>query len=298
MKKLMLIVNPRAGRGKGEQVKDEIVEVFRENGWESAEYMTERRGHATEYAYEHGSKYDLLVCVGGDGTLSEVTEGLMKLPKEARPIVGYIPLGTANDVASSLGLSKTPSQAAEMIMNGVPMELDIGKIDDSYFTYIIAFGAFTDVPFTTPQKTKNALGHLAYLLEGASRIPNIGTNHVKVTYDDGELEDDFLFGCIMNTLSVGGVVRFDPNDVSLSDGNFEVIMVKKPSHVTLYFKIITSILSGKFDDEHIVFLHTKKVHFLIDKPVSWTRDGEDGGLHDDVTAENVNKAIKIIVPRG
>ena len=296
MKRLMLIVNPKSGKGRGEKVKDSIVDVFRKHGWESIEYITERRGHATEFARDHGTGYELLVCVGGDGTLSEVMNGLMMLPKDARPTVGYIPLGTANDVASSLHLSKKPEKAAEMIMTGTPMELDIGTMGDKAFTYIIAFGAFTDVPFTTPQKMKNILGHLAYVIEGASRIPSIETYRVKTTYDDGEAEGDYLFGCIMNTMSVGGIVKFDPATVGLSDGYFEVILVKKPPHFTDYAKIVASVLSGKFDNENIVFIHTKKVRFQIDRLASWTRDGEDGGLHDDVTSENICRAVKIIIP--
>ena len=298
MKTLMLIANPTSGKGHAKKILGSLIYIFRENGYLTNVYLTTAKGEAAEFAYEYSGDYDLLVCVGGDGTLSEVISGLMRLDKDRRPAVGYIPMGTANDIASSLGISKDPETAARDAVTGSPMIIDIGKAGDSMFSYIAAFGAFSEVSYTTPQNTKNILGHLAYIIEGISHLPSIRTHHTVVEYDEGTIDGDFIFGCVMNTLSVGGIVHFDPETVGLSDGYFEILLVKTPKNVLEYKDIIGSITSQKFDNENIVFMHSKKARFTFDEPVAWTRDGEDGGAHTDISLEDINCAVRIIVPDG
>ena len=298
MEQLMLIVTPKAGKGQGTKALGSIISVFSRYGYITCVYMTTAGGDAARFAQKYGSEYDRLVCIGGDGTLSEVLEGLMRLEKDERPTIGYIPMGTANDVAASLALSKKPTDAAETVVTGIETDLDVGKMNGRAFSYIVAFGAFTEVPYTTPQDTKNVLGHLAYIIEGIGRIGDIKTHHATVTYDDGVIEGDFIFGCIMNTLSVGGIVKFDPSDVGLSDGYFEIILVNELKNVGDLSAIVAAVTSGNFNNESITFLHTKRARFEFSEPVSWTRDGEDGGTHIDVTVENNNCAVKILVSGG
>lgn len=298
MKTLMLIVNPASGKGQAKKILGSVLSIFRNKGYASTVYLTTERGQATGFAREYGGKYELLVCVGGDGTLSEVIEGLMQIERSSRPAVGYIPMGTANDIATSLSLPKIPESAAEVAVTGQVIDLDIGRIGDHIFSYIAAFGAFTDVPYTTPQNNKNILGHLAYLIEGVGKIATIKPHWVMVEHDDGVIEDEFLFGCVMNTMSVGGIVKLGPEIVGLSDGYFEILLVKKPKNVLDYNGIIASVTSQKFDNENIILLHTKNARFRFDYPVSWTRDGEDGGALSDIVVENLHCAIKMVVPEG
>ena len=298
MKNLMLIVNPASGKGQAKKILGDVLTIFRSRGYASTVYMTTGRGQATSYARRFGSKFELVVCIGGDGTLSEVTEGLMKLDRSVRPALGYIPMGTANDVATSLGIPKTPKEAAQVAVSGNYKAVDLGRFGDHIFSYIAAFGAFTDVPYTTPQNNKNILGHLAYLIEGAARIPTIKPHFAELIYDGGMIEDEFLFGCVMNTMSVGGIVKFGPELVGLSDGFFEVILVKEPKNVLDYPAIIGSVTSQKFDNENIIFLHTRNAKFTFDYPVAWTRDGENGGEVKSVFIENLHLAIRIALPEG
>jgi len=296
MTPIMLIVNPRSGKGRAERSLGGIIAAIRQYDYIPTVYLTQRSGHATEYARDCGSDYPLIMCVGGDGTLSEVYEGLMMLPEDNRPAVGYVPMGTANDIASSLGLSKIPEEAAAAAVTGSAAYLDVGRIGDRVFSYISAFGAFTDVPYATPQSSKNALGHLAYMIEGIGRLPAIKPVHVKMEYDKGVIEGDFLFGCVMNTLSVAGLLRLNSEQVGLNDGVFEIVLVKDPKNVIGLSTIAASVLTGTFDDENIFFTHTKKARFIFDEPVAWTRDGEDGGSHQDITAENLHMAVKMMIP--
>ena len=292
--KLMLLVNPHAGKGGAVSALGEVLQVFCRAGWAPTVYMTEKRGDAPRLAREHAADYDRIVCIGGDGTLSETVAGIVTLP--GAPPLGYIPMGTANDVATTLGLSRDPVEAAQTIVSGTPHPLDVGCMNgDSFFTYIAAFGAFTDVSYETRQESKQALGLLAYLLEGLGALPKITPTHARVLLDDGEEEGDYIFCGVTNSTSVAGMVRLDKGIVSLSDGLFEVILVKNPESIGYLSNIVIDILGKKYQDPHVKVLHSRTVHFLCEEPVKFTRDGEAGGLHGDVTLENLHQAIRIVL---
>ena len=293
-KKMMLIINPVAGRGGYVLNFGEAMRVFAHGGYLTTLYFTSGKGEARAFAGEYGKDYDVVTCVGGDGTLSEVLSGLMALDNP--PPVGYIPMGTANDVATTLHLPKNDTVgAANVIVSGVPHPYDIGGFgDDEYFAYIAGFGAFTNVSYTTPQDQKNMLGHLAYVLQGMAELPNIETVHTRVEFDDGVIETDLVYGSMSNSTSVAGIVKLSENMVSLGDGYSELVLVKDPKDVGGFGEILSSVLSGRFDGDKLTILHTKKAKFTFDHPVAWTRDGEDGGKHSEVTLVNYNRPVQLI----
>jgi diacylglycerol kinase (ATP) len=292
---ILLIVNPVAGKGQTSFSLFRIMSELCSEGRAVTTYMTDGPGKAFSLAREHGPDFGTLVCVGGDGTLSEIIGGLMQIPQEKRPYIGYIPMGTANDMAATLKLSKTPSEAARCILEGKPRDLDVGRLCDKYFGYVAAFGAFTEVSYTTPQDTKRAFGHFAYLLEGMASLTRIKYYHSKIEYDNGVLEGDYVFGAVTNSTSIAGLVRLDPSDVGLSDGLFEVILVKNPRRLGDLSRIFNGVLTNNYDNENVIFLHTKNIRFTFDNPVAWTCDGESGGSFTVADAENLNRAVKIIV---
>lgn len=292
-KSLMLIINPVSGKGQAKTAMFDILSVFSESDYAVTVFMTGKKGDAEEMARDESGKFDVVVCVGGDGTLSEVMSGLMQA--EAPPPLGYIPMGTANDVAATLKLSKNPRAAAQAIVEGTPTPMDVGMLADKYFSYIAAFGAFTEVSYSTPQETKKVIGHLAYILEGMASLPRITSYHAAIEYDDGLLEGDFVFGGVTNSTSVAGLIKIASDDVALNDGLFEVLLIKNPQNITDMNGIITSILSHNYDPEYVLFLHTKRIHFTFDEEVAWTRDGESGGSYSEVTAENCHCALQVIL---
>lgn len=290
----MLIVNPASGRG-GYQFKfTEMLHYLDKNGYRTTLYFTDKPGDATEYSKKHGSKYDIVTCIGGDGTLSEVIAGLMQLEK--KPKLSYIPMGTANDVATTLGLPKNDTVgAAKRIVEGKPHPFDIGGFGkDSYFAYIAAFGAFTEVSYETPQSQKKALGHLAYVLQGAASLQKIETYRTKVEFDDGVIEADLVYGSMSNSTSVAGIVHLKDDMVSLGDGVSELVLVKDPGSLEGFGEIVTSVLSRRFDSDKLIILHTKKAVFTFEKPVAWTRDGEDGGEHQRLELYNYERPLEFV----
>ena len=297
MKKLMLIINPAAGRGAYEQEIGRALHTLYGGGCLPTVYFTEATGDAVRLAAAHAADYDIVCCIGGDGTLSETVSGLMQAP--VRPPIGYFPLGTTNDVATTLGLPKNDMpRAAEVICAGRAVDFDVGCFGEKeYFTYVAAFGAFTDVSYETPQEQKQALGHLAYVLEGMTRLPRLTSYRCWVSLDGGpEEEHSVLFGGVMNSTSVAGLVRLDSERVQLDDGLFEVVLVRNPRSVADFKQLLGEAKRSDFTQGEFLFVRqARSVRFRFETPVPWTRDGESGGAFEEVTLCNSARAVQFLV---
>jgi len=289
---MMLIINPHSGRGLSKTALGTIVSKLCDADHSVTVFFSHDKT-PEELAFEHASKHDLAVCVGGDGTLSGVISGLLRANT---PIpVGFIPAGTSNDVATTFALSRDPSAAAQKIIRGKPKAIDIGRFFDKYFTYIAAFGAFTGVAYSTPQSAKRALGHFAYVLGGLADVAAIKPRRTIVEYDGKTIEGDFIFGGVTNSTSMAGIVKLNPKRVDLSDGEFEIILVKQPLVLADFFDILQSITVQEYDGDNVNMLHASNVRFIFEEQVPWTIDGEDGGKHKRVEITNSNKAIELII---
>lgn len=295
MRKLLYIYNPTAGRKTAKVNLSDVLEVFTRQGYEITVRPTLERGDATAAARALGPNYDRLVCCGGDGTLNETVRGLLALPDGQRPVLGYIPAGTTNDFSRTLGLPKTAAELAEVAGAGTPRPVDVGEAQGQPFTYVAAFGLFTDVSYSTPQANKNLLGHFAYVLEGAGRLANIPSYHMKVTTDQGqEVEDDFIYGMVGNTVSVGGLVNLPRDKVLLDDGRFEVILIRQPKTPKDWQSILTALTNLELvEDGAVVGFSASDMTFSCDAPVAWTVDGEFGGEQAVTTVKNLPRAITI-----
>ena len=290
----MLIVNPNAGRGGYRFYFGDAMKVLADGGYQISLFFTTRPGEATEFAACYAMEYDTVACIGGDGTLSEVISGLMRVQNP--PPVGYFPMGTTNDIATSLGLPKNDTvAAAKRILSGEPHPFDVGGFgDDEYFAYVAAFGAFTEVSYATPQDQKRALGQLAYVLQGASLLGRIERIPARIEYDDGVFEGELVYGSMSNSTSVAGIVHFPESMVSLGDGMSELVLLRDPGRVDAYGELAASVISRRFDNENLIILHTRRASFHFQKPVAWTRDGEEGGKYRDVTLCNYHAPVQLI----
>lgn len=295
-KNLLLIVNPCSGKAKMHTNLLKVVEVFSKANYSVLVYPTKARGDATEYVKKiNPESFNLIVVCGGDGTLNEVIEGMMEA-NISLPL-GYIPAGTLNEWSSGLKISRNIKKAAEDIVNGQEIKLDIGRFDDKYFSYTASFGAFTSASYSTPQGIKNTLGKTAYFLSGVKELTNIKPICLKITNGDDVYEGDFLFGAVSNSLSVGSVVKYDKIKVDLNDGLFEVILIRKPKNFTNYPALIDGILKHNFDRKDMVFFRTDKLTFESKDEVAWTLDGEYAKGDKPITIENIHSAITFIVPK-
>ena len=291
MKKLYFITNLQSGKSAMRGKLAAVVDQFTAAGFEVTVRTTQGRKDATaaaEYACLTGN-YDLLVCSGGDGTLNEVVQGLMH---SQNPLpLGYIPCGSTNDFGRSLKMSSDIEEAVGQIINGRPFRCDIGTFNGRYFLYVAAFGAFTETVYETPQNVKNVIGHMAYLLHGLTLLPSIRPLHMKIEYDGKVIEDDFLFGMVSNTASVGGMLKL--NNFRLDDGTFEVMLIRKPPNVIQLNKILTQLLdiNMDIDEEYVSYFRAGKLRFISNEEIPWTLDGEYGGKSCDTEIGICNRAI-------
>ena len=301
MKKLLFVYNPRAGKEMLKPRLSDVLDIFVKAGYEVTVHPTQayRDAYYQIKEYEVG-KYDLIACSGGDGTIDEVATGMMKRREMGKDVVpvGYIPAGTTNDFAKSLHIPRKPLAAADNAVKGVPFPCDIGKFNDSVFVYIAAFGIFTDVSYETDQAVKNVLGHMAYIMEGAKRISNSPSYKIKVEHDGDVIEDEFIFGMVTNSRSVGGFSNMVGKNIVFDDGLFEVTLIKTPKNPIALQEIIAALLIEQVDTKHMYTFKTKKITFDSVEEIPWTLDGEFGGEQDYVEIENVQKAMEIMVPEN
>lgn len=280
MKKLLLLINPSAGRMTGKHVVFDLVDRADFAGYCVEVKPTRDAENIKKYLVKYGEDFDLIICCGGDGTLNATISGLMRLKK--KPNLGYIPAGSTNDFAKTLNLSKDPVVAIYNILKGKKYKIDVGSFNDSYFTYIAAFGAFTEISYQTPQNLKNAIGHAAYILNGIKALPDIRPQRVKIICDAGTFEDDYLYGSISNSTSVAGLVKLDEKKVDLSDGKFELMLIKNPHDILQLGQIIDDLLSQKYASPFVKFVSIKEAIIETPDGVAWTLDGEDGQVQTRV----------------
>ncbi len=294
-KNLLLIVNPCSGKAKMRTELLRVVEILSAGGYNVTVYPTKERGDATEKVKSlKADKYGLIVVCGGDGTLNEVITGLMQSGIDCT--LGYIPSGTLNEWSSGLHISRSIPNAAKDIVNGKTISLDIGKFGDKYFSYTASFGAFTEASYSAPQDVKNVLGQAAYFFEGIKSLGNIRPIHLKFECEEKTVEGDFLFGAVSNSMSVGGIVKFDEAVVELNDGEFEVLLIRSPDNILKLQPIIDGIIKKDLNRNGIEFFHTKKIKVTGGADVSWTLDGEFAQGADEITITNLAHAIHLTVP--
>ena len=289
---MLFVMNPNAGTRKAKRYLADILGVFNRADYQVEVYMTACQGDGEAAVIRRAKDQDLIVCCGGDGTFNETVSGLMKTGLDIP--VGYIPAGSTNDFAKALGLSQKIVDAAKQIVNGEGVKVDLGRFGSRYFTYVASFGVFTRTSYATPQNVKNALGHTAYLLEGISELSQIRKVPIKMEIDGEVVEDNFLFGAICNSTSIGGILTLDPKQVDLTDGKFEVLLVRAPRDLSEIGECIQAVQKQVYNCKMITFRSASIVKITAPESMSWTLDGERAEGQDLIEVENLHHAIKIM----
>ena len=287
-KKLLFIINPVAGKKRMKTFVLDVLDIFANEGYASTVMITGRRGDASRFA-TYGAEYDLIVCAGGDGTLNEVISGMLK--NNVHTPLGYIPCGSTNDFATSMGISTDIKKCASSIVNAQPLPLDVGSFNDKYFTYVASFGAFTAASYSAPQDAKNFWGPMAYFFEGIKDLQSIKPYHVKLVTDGVVYEDDYVFGAVANSTSFGGIVKLKDELVCLNDGLFEVLLIKMPQNIVDLNVIITSLSSNNFDNRYFDFFKASSLTVSPSEFLPWSLDGEYVHPKEDIKINNLHGVI-------
>lgn len=289
MERLLFVINARAGRGEVNAKAVDCINVFQQAGYEVTVHVTQGTQDATHIIQQRAGEFDRIVCAGGDGTLGEAVSGLMQL--ENRPVLGYIPAGTTNDFAFSIDLPRAAVDAARIAVEGRLRALDIGRFNDRYFNYIAAFGAFTEVSYATPQQSKNIFGRAAYLFEGVKSLGNIRTHSILVQSEEFSEADEYIYGMVSNTVSLGGFKGLAPENVELDDGLYEVLLIYPVNNPLELQWLINDLVTHCADSSRYTYFRTSKIIFESEKEVPWTLDGEFGGATTLAEIENNSRAI-------
>lgn len=294
-KKLLFVFNPKSGKGQIKNRLLDILDTFVKSGYEVVAHPTQAKDDARLMIEKHAKNYDLVVCSGGDGTLDEAVSGMMESPVKVP--IGYIPAGSTNDFAASLRIPKNMLRSADIAVNGKLFPCDVGGFNEDYFSYVAAFGLFTDVSYQTSQNLKNVLGHGAYIIEGAKRLVDIPSYILEVEVNGEVIRDEFIYGMITNSTSVGGIKNMTGKDVMLDDGLFEVNLIKFPQNPLQLNEILTNLMMPKAIDTQYIYSF-KTDHMILrceNQAIPWTLDGEFGGNHRDVEITNHKQAVQFMV---
>ena len=287
-----MLTNIHSGKGViGEQLTT-IINYYNKQGFETTVYISQYPKHIKEIIQNNGDKYDNIICSGGDGSLNEAVNGLLTL--KTKPIFGYIPSGSTNDFANSLGIPLNIEDSYKTAIHGKPFNLDIGKINNKYFTYVAGFGLFTNISYETPQNFKNILGYQAYLLEGIKQLSNIEKYRLNITYDNNNvIADDIIIGLVSNSNSIAGMTKIFENYAQLNDGLFEILLVKYPKNVYVLKNIINCIVEKSFDNELFYSFKAHTINIQSQRNIKWTIDGEYCGSYNEANINVINQAISI-----
>ena len=295
-KKMLFVYNPNAGKCKIKDQLSDIIDNFTNKFTEVIVSPTKKRGDATErvIARENDDDCELIACSGGDGTLHEVVNGMMRRTKRV-PIL-YIPTGSTNDFGKSLGIPKDMVEASSYVSDGKCFPCDVASFNSKFFVYTACFGIFTKTSYATPQYLKNALGHFAYVLNGASELTRIPKYSMTVEFNDQVVTGDFIFGSVTSTSSIGGSEIITPKNVDFDDGLYEMILIKA-GNIIDYTIIINNLLSGNYNSDKVIYAKVNHVRFISNEEVPWCVDGEFGGEENIVDVTVLKQDVKFMLPQ-
>ena len=292
-KRLFFVVNPTAGKGKIKNKLCDIIDLFIQHEYHVSVHITQAKEDAYEVVKRKGQHFDLIVCSGGDGTMNEVIRAMHE--KQIDALFAYIPTGTTNDFATTMKLSKNPMTCAKQIMRGNHYTIDIGTINSISFAYICAFGVFSDVSYTTPQTSKNILGHSAYVLEGMKQFMNMNEYRLQIEHDGEIVEDDFCYGMITNSMSIGGIHFFNEENIETNDGYFECLFIKRPNNPIDLQQLLSAFINKDVSKCPRMFaFKAKDIHIQSETPLDFNVDGEFAGTFKQCAIHNNHSAITIL----
>ncbi len=289
--RLLLVLNPVSGKGVGKGKMYEIVDTFSESGYRVT-VMPTKHGYTEIMVAEEAKNYDLIVAVGGDGTLNSVVNGIMNSGTQIP--MGYIPLGSTNDFGKSLELPSNIKDACKAIIDGKIRPIDLGKFGDRYFVYVAYSGMFAETSYNTPQHLKNTLGHGAYVLSAIASLPKEQKQKYNVLLDDEIIEGDYLLVAVSNTLRVGGVLQLPRDLVGFDDGFFELTLLKAPDKTIGWASLANDLVFSQFNPQNFVSRKVKRARIKFETPRGWSLDGEYGGEHSEIDIQICEKALNLI----
>ena len=290
-KKVLVLINPNSGKKNSKESVLDALNVFSANDYQMEIYLSQKPMDVTRYIEENGERFDVVAVFGGDGTLNEATNGLMKL--KHKPVISYFPTGTMNDFGTNFGLTNDIKQCANIACAGHIESFDVGKINSRYFNYVAGFGAFCNVSYETKQELKKQIGNLAYIIKAIHEIPNLHPYHVKMNLDGKVFEKDLMFGLIINGNRVAGFEMVEQADNTFKDGLFDIILVEHTPNPLELYNYPLGVLHPELNMKYVERYQAKSIIIESQEKLAWTLDGEEGEETLVARVENISQALQI-----
>ena len=290
-KKVLVLINPNSGKKNSKESVLDALNVFSANNYQMEIYLSQKPMDVTHYIEKNGKRFDMVAVFGGDGTLNEATNGLMKL--KHKPVISYFPTGTMNDFGTNFGLTNDMKQCANIACAGHIESFDVGKINSRYFNYVAGFGAFCNVSYETKQELKKQIGNLAYIIKAIHEIPNLHPYHVKMNLDGKILEKDLMFGLIINGNRVAGFEMVEQADNTFKDGLFDIILVEHTPNPLELYNYPLGVLHPELNMKYVERYQAKSIIIESQEKLAWTLDGEEGEETLVARVENISQALQI-----
>lgn len=290
-KKVLVLINPNSGKKNSKESVLDALNVFSANNYQMEIYLSQKPMDVTHYIEENGERFDVVAVFGGDGTLNEATNGLMKL--KHKPVISYFPTGTMNDFGTNFGLTNDMKQCANIACVGHIESFDVGKINSRYFNYVAGFGAFCNVSYETKQELKKQIGNMAYIIKALHEIPNLHPYHVKMNLDGKVFEKNLMFGLIINGNRVAGFEMVEQADNTFKDGLFDIILVEHTPNPLELYNYPLGVLHPELNMKYVERYQAKSIIIESQEKLAWTLDGEEGEETLVARVENISQALQI-----
>lgn len=290
-KKVLVLINPNSGKKNSKESVLDALNVFSAKNYQMEIYLSQKPMDVTRYIEENGERFDVVAVFGGDGTLNEATNGLMKL--KHKPVISYFPTGTMNDFGTNFGLTNDMKQCANIACVGHIESFDVGKMNSRYFNYVAGFGAFCNVSYETKQELKKQIGNLAYIIKAIHEIPNLHPYHVKMNLDGKVFEKDLMFGLIINGNRVAGFEMVEQADNTFKDGLFDIILVEHTPNPLELYNYPLGVLHPELNMKYVERYQAKSIIIESQEKLAWTLDGEEGEETLVARVENISQALQI-----
>lgn len=290
-KKVLVLINPNSGKKNSKESVLDVLNVFSANNYQMEIYLSQKPMDVTRYIEENSERFDVVAVFGGDGTLNEATNGLMKL--KHKPVISYFPTGTMNDFGTNFGLTNDMKQCANIACEEHIESFDVGKMNSRYFNYVAGFGAFCNVSYETKQELKKQIGNLAYIIKALHEIPNLHPYHVKMNLDGKVFEKDLMFGLIINGNRVAGFEMVEQADNTFKDGLFDIILVEHTPNPLELYNYPLGVLHPELNMKYVERYQAKSIIIESQEKLAWTLDGEEGEETLVARVENISQALQI-----
>ncbi|ABR50853.1 diacylglycerol kinase, catalytic region [Alkaliphilus metalliredigens QYMF] len=283
------IVNPVSGKNKGKKVMVLVEEVLKKKNVDYQLYVTNKPGEAQFLASQASrEKYDVIVAIGGDGTIHEVLNGMIHSKKK----LGIIPAGTGNDLAKSLNYPTNVEQALETVLNGHTRKIDIGRINGNYFINFASIGLDALIAEEANKMKKLYSSRYTYVLAVLKGIIVFKSPTIKVLIDGKEQKREIMLLAICNGAYYGGGMKIAPT-ADVADGYLDVCLIRKMSKLKLLFLFPTIFTGNHVKYKEVEFYRGKKVEVSSQSKFKFNADGEVKD-HLPTTVEIIEKGIEII----